>query len=160
MYDIVRLAFATDATRVVSLYLGPLRVTPRLPGISGETHGLTHHGGDPGKLAQLRVIEEILFNSFARLLDGLAATPAEDGSLLESTMVLFGSNLSNASSHDPRNLPIILAGGGFRHGRHLAFDRTHNTPLANLYVSMLQQYGLEIDRFASGTGTLAGLEPV
>jgi hypothetical protein len=160
MYDIVRLAFATDATRIVSLYLGPLRVKPKLPGISGETHGLTHHGGDPDKLAQLRVIEEILFNSFARLLDGLAATPAEGGSLLDSTMVLFGSNLSNASSHDPRNLPIILAGGGFRHGRHLAFDRTHNTPLANLYVSMLQQYGLEVDRFASSTGTLTGLERI
>jgi hypothetical protein len=160
MYDIVRLAFETDATRIVSLYLGPLRVKPKLPGISGETHGLTHHGGDPGKLAQLRVIEEILFNSFARLLDGLAATPAEDGSLLESTMVLFGSNLSNANSHDSTNLPIILAGGGFRHGQHLAFDRNRNTPLANLYVSLLQQYGLEVDRFASSTGTLAGLEPI
>jgi hypothetical protein len=160
MYDIVRLAFETDATRIVSLYLGPLRVKPKLPGISGETHGLTHHGGDPGKLAQLRVIEEILFNSFARLLDGLAAAPVGGGSLLDSTMVLFGSNLSNANSHDSTNLPIILAGGGFRHGQHLAFDRNRNTPLANLYVSLLQQYGLEVDRFASSTGTLAGLEPI
>jgi hypothetical protein len=159
MYDIVRLALETDATRIVSLYLGPLRVQPRLPGISGETHGLTHHGGDPGKLAQLRVIEEILFTSFGRLLDGLSAASEAGGSLLDSTMVLFGSNLSNANSHDPTNLPIILAGGGFRHGQHLAFDRHNNTPLANLYVSMLQRYGLEIDRFASSTGTLTGLEP-
>lgn len=160
MYDIVRLAFETDATRIVSLYLGPLRVKPKLPGITGETHGLTHHGGDPGKLAQLRVVEEILFHSFARLLDGLAAAPEAGGSLLDSTMVLFGSNLSNANSHDTTNLPVVLAGGGFRHGQHLAFDRSNNTPLANLYVSMLQQYGLEIDRFASSTGTLAGLEPI
>jgi hypothetical protein len=159
MYDLVRLALETDATRIVSLYLGPLRVTPRLPGISGETHGLTHHGGDPGKLAQLRVIEEILFNSFARLLDGLVDAPEAGGSLLDSTAVLFGSNLSNANSHDPTNLPILLAGGGFRHGQHLAFDRTNNTPLANLFVSMLQHHGLEIDRFASSTGTLTGLEP-
>jgi hypothetical protein len=159
MYDITRLALETDATRIVSLYLGPLRVKPKLPGISGETHGLTHHGGDPGKLAQLRVIEEILFTSFGRLLDGMVAAPEAGGSLLDSTMVLFGSNLSNASSHDTTNLPILLAGGGFRHGQHLAFDRTNNMPLANLFVSMLQQYGLEIDRFASSTGTLTGLEP-
>jgi hypothetical protein len=160
MFDIVRLALETDATRIVSLYLGPLRVKPKLPGITGETHGLTHHGGDPEKLAQLRVVEEILFGSFARLLDGLVAAPEAGGSLLDSTMVLFGSNLSNANSHDTTNLPIVLAGGGFRHGQHLAFDRRNNTPLANLYVSMLQHYGLEIDRFASSTGTLAGLEPL
>jgi hypothetical protein len=159
MYDITRLALETDATRIVSIYLGPLRVKPKLPGISGETHGLTHHGGDPGKLAQLRVIEEILFNSFGRLLDGMVAAPEAGGTLLDSTTVLFGSNLSNASSHDTTNLPILLAGGGFRHGQHLAFDRTNNTPLANLFVSMLQQYGLELDRFASSTGTLTGLEP-
>lgn len=72
--------------------------------------------------------------------------------------MLFGSNLGNAASHDSRNLPILLAGGGFRHGRHLAFDRHNNTPLCNLYVPMLQRLGLEIESFASSTGTLSGLE--
>jgi hypothetical protein len=157
-YDITRLALETDSTRVVSIYLGPLRVKPKLPGISGETHGLTHHGGDPDKLALLRTVEEQLFGSLARLLDGLAGTSEAGGTLLDSTMVLFGSNLSNANSHDATNLPILLAGGGFHHGTHLAFDSRTNTPLANLFVTMLRQYGLDVKRFASSTGPLAGLE--
>lgn len=158
MYDIVRLALETDSTRIVSIYLGPLRVKPKMPGISGETHGLTHHGGDETKLSQLRSVEETLYRSFGRLLDGLAGVDEAGGSLLDNTTVLFGSNLSNANSHDTTNLPILLAGGGFKHGQHLAFDRRNNTPLANLFVSMLQQHGMEVDRFASSTGTLTGLE--
>jgi hypothetical protein len=158
MYDITRLALETDATRIVSIFLAPLRVKPKLPGITGETHGLTHHGGDPTKLALLQTVEEIVFGSFARLLDGLAGAPEAGGTLLDNTAVLFGSNLSNANSHDTTNLPIILAGGGFRHGQHLAFDKKNNMPLANLFVSMLQDYGLEVDAFASSTGTLTGLE--
>ena len=158
MYDLTRLALETDSTRVVSLYLGPLRVVPKIPGVSGETHGLTHHGGDPKKLADLEIIERILFRSLARLLDGLDATGEAGGTLLDHTAVLFGSNLSNASSHDPTNLPILLAGGGFKHGRHLAFDRHHNTPLCNLFVSMLQRFGIETDAFGSSTGTLTGLD--
>jgi len=158
MYDLMRLALETDSTRVVSLYLGPLRVVPKLPGVSGETHGLTHHGGDPAKLADLETIERILFGSLARLLAALDATGEAGGTLLDHTAVLFGSNLSNANSHDPTNLPILLAGGGFQHGRHLAFDKHRNTPLCNLFVSMLQQFGIETDAFGSSTGTLTGLE--
>lgn len=158
MYDLVRLALETDSTRVVSLYLGPLRVVPKLPGVTGETHGLTHHGGDPEKLADLEIIERILFRSLARLLAGLDATSEAGGTLLDHTALLFGSNLSNANSHDPTNLPILLAGGGFRHGRHLAYDKHNNTPLCNLFVSMLQHFGIETDAFGSSTGTLTGLE--
>lgn len=160
MYDITRLALETDSTRIVSIFLAPLRVKPKLPGITGETHGLTHHGGDPTKLALLQTVEETIYGSFARLLDGMAAAPEAGGTLLDNTAVLFGSNLSNANSHDTTNLPIILAGGGFRHGQHLAFDRKNNAPLANLFVSMLQDYGLEVDAFASSTGTLTGLERI
>ncbi len=72
--------------------------------------------------------------------------------------MLFGSNLGNASSHDTRNLPVLLAGGGFRHGQHLAFDPTNNTPLANLFVAMLQRFGIETDKFGTSTGTVKGLE--
>jgi hypothetical protein len=75
-------------------------------------------------------------------------------------MVLFGSNLGNASSHDTKNMPIILAGGGFKHGQHLAFDQADNYPLPKLYVSMLQRLGLETDTFASCTGTMDGLEMI
>ena len=78
------------------------------------------------------------------------------GSLLDHTTVLYGSNLSDANKHDSRNLPIILAGGGFRHGQYLKFKE--QTPLANLYTSMLQRMGFEVDAFSLGTGRLAGLE--
>ena len=75
-------------------------------------------------------------------------------------MVLYGRNLGNANTHVTTNLPMLLAGGGFQHGQHLAFDRERNYPLPNLFVSMLQRLGLEVDRFASSTGTMRGLEPV
>lgn len=73
-------------------------------------------------------------------------------------MILYGSHLGNASSHNNTNMPILLAGGGFKHGQHLAFDAENNYPLPKLFVSMLQRLGLEIDAFASGTGTMTGLE--
>jgi hypothetical protein len=73
-------------------------------------------------------------------------------------MVLFGSNMASGNSHSNTNLPILLAGGAFKHGQHLRFDLKNNTPLSNLYVSMLQRLGLEHDRFASSTGTLSGLD--
>ena len=83
----------------------------------------------------------------------------EDGeTLLDRTMVLYGSNLGNANTHVTTNLPTLFAGGGFRHGQHLAFDRDRNYPLPNLFVSMLQRMGIETDRFASATGTMRGLE--
>ena len=74
-------------------------------------------------------------------------------------MVLYGTNLGNANTHVTTNLPVILAGGGFKHGQHLAFDRERNYPLPNLFVSMMQRMGLEIDRFATSTGTMRGLDP-
>ena len=80
-----------------------------------------------------------------------------DGNLLDHTMVLYGSHLGDANIHNNINLPVILAGGGFRHGQHLAFNKHTNTALANLYVSMLQQMGIEHERFASSTGTLTGM---
>ena len=75
-------------------------------------------------------------------------------------MVFLGSNLGDGSSHSVKNLPVLLAGGGFKHGQHLAFDTNNPPPLCNLYVSMLQRLGVETDRFSSGTATLRGLEPV
>jgi hypothetical protein len=88
----------------------------------------------------------------------LKDTREQDSNLLDRTTVFFGSNLGNASSHSTRNLPVLLAGGGFRHGQHLAFDAANPPPLSNLFVSMLQRLGIESDRFGSSTGTLDGLE--
>ena len=130
----------------------------QVPGVSDESHNLSHHVGREDKLQQLQHLELAQFRQLATLLARLSETHEGGESSLDRTMLLYGSNLGNANSHDTRNLPILFAGGGFRHGQHLAFDKTHNEPLANLFVSMLQRLGIETDRFASSTGTLRGLE--
>jgi hypothetical protein len=92
------------------------------------------------------------------LLVKLKQTKEEGGALLDRTMVLFGSNLGNANNHSCKNLPIMLAGGGFKHGQHLAFEPAKSVALSNLYVSMLHRLGIEAQKFSSSTGTLTGLE--
>jgi hypothetical protein len=97
-----------------------------------------------------------------KLLDGLftdlkGRTEGGD-TLFNRTMVLYGSNLGNAATHVTTNLPVLFAGGGFRHGQHLVFDRERNYPLPNLFVSMLQRMGIEADKFSTSTGTMRGLE--
>jgi hypothetical protein len=157
MFDLVRLALQTDSTRVVTLSLSTFSVVPHVPGVKNETHGLTHHGNEPDKIAELRKIEEAQLAVFGEMLSSFRDTRETGGNLLDRTQVLYGSCLGNANSHSNQNLPLILAGGGFRHGQNLSFDTVNNTPLANLYVSMLQNLGVEADRFATSTGTLRGL---
>src|SRR5688500_17497208 len=94
------------------------------------------------------------------LLAKLKQTKEEGANLLDRTLVFLGSNLGDGSSHSVKNLPVLLAGGGFRHGQHLRFDPQNPPPLCNLYVSMLQRLGIEAGTFSTGTGTLSGLEPV
>jgi hypothetical protein len=130
---------------------------PQLPGVSMNYHDLSHHGRDPEKLKQLAIVESAHIKAFGDFVRRLKETREGESTLLERSMVLLGSHM-HSGGHNNRNLPILLAGGGFRHGQHLAFDRDNNYPLANLYVSMLQRLGLEVDRFASSTGTMSGLE--
>ena len=158
MFELIRLAFLTDSTRLITLLIKLDGFSGHIPGVSEESHNLSHHGNRPDKLAQLRNLELAQFQQLAKLFKGLQETNENAVPLLNNTMVLFGSNLGNGNSHDTRNLPILLAGGGFKHGQHLAFDRGQNYPLPNLFVSMLQRLGLETDRFASSTGTMRGLE--
>ncbi len=157
MFDLIRLALETDSTRVVTLTLSTFSVVPHVPGVKNETHSLTHHGNEPEKIAELRQIEEAQISVFGEFLSRMQASPEAGGTLMDNTQVLYGSCLGNANSHSNQNLPLILAGGGFRHGQHLIYDSVNNTPLANLYVSMLQQLGVEIDKFATSTGALKGL---
>lgn len=159
MYDMALLALQSDSTRIITLYLNPLEVTVKVPGVSDRTHTLTHHGNEPEKLAQLANVEEAGMKNLGRFLAGVAAVNEGGRSLLDDTAVFFGSNMSNGSNHSNVNLPILLAGGRFRHGHHLRYDLKNNTPLCNLYVSMLQHMGLERDAFSTSTGTLRGLEP-
>jgi len=160
MYDLIVLALQTDSTRIVTLSLGSLNAVPRnIPGVTTDWHNLSHHGKDETKIEELRRIEEAELQEFNRFLGSLKHLEENGCSLLDNTAVLFGSNLGNASSHDWRNLPILLAGGGYRHGAYIAHDPTNNTPLANLFVAQAQRMGIEIDRFGTSTNsTVRGLE--
>jgi len=161
MYDLVRLAFETDSTRAVTLMLDSVS-TPvvEIPGvtISDGYHNLSHHGKSEAKLAQLRIIDTWHMRLLADLFKGLRGVQEDGETLLDRTMVLYGSNLGDANAHSTTNMPTIFAGGGFQHEGHLAFDRARNYPLPNLFVSMLQRMDIETDRFASSTGAMAGLE--
>jgi hypothetical protein len=157
MFDLIRLALESDSTRFVTLSLSTFSVVPHVPGVKNETHGLTHHGNEPEKIEELRKIEEAQLRVFSGFLQGLGDVQEHGQSLLDQTQVLYGSCLGNANSHSTQNLPLLLAGGGFRHPGYLAFDEQRNEPLANLFVTMLQRLGLELDTFASSTGSLRGL---
>jgi hypothetical protein len=121
-------------------------------------HNITHHGNRPEVIAELRSKEEGQFDALAGFLKALSETKEEGQSLLDRTMVLYGTCMGSANSHANTNLPALLAGGGFRHGQHLAFDTQNNYPLTNLFVSMLQRLGLEVREFSTGKGTMRGLE--
>lgn len=161
MYDMARLAFETDSTRSISLLLDSVN-SPAIEFGDVKTtdgyHNLSHHGKSKEKLAQLKVIDEWHMKLLANLFSELNTVREGGEPLLDRTMILYGSNLGNANTHVTTNMPTIFAGGGFKHGQHLAFDMAHNYPLPNLFVSMLQRLGLETDKFASATGTMRGLD--
>jgi hypothetical protein len=161
MYDMARVAFESDSTRAITLLLDSVN-SPAIDvegvDITDGYHNLSHHGKNADKLKQLESIDQwhmrLLDNLFAAMKD----TREGDESLLDRTMIVYGSNLGNANTHVTTNLPVLLAGGGFRHGKHLAFDKQNNYPLPNMFVSMLQRMSLPVERFATSTGTMRGLE--
>jgi hypothetical protein len=157
-YDLLPLAFQSDSTRLVTINLLGTSSVPPVAGVSLGHHDLSHHGQDPAKLEQLKKVELEAMKILGALLTRLKEIKEDGGSLLDRTMLFFSSNLGNASSHATTNLPVLFAGGGFKHGQHLAFDPKSPPPLCNLFVSMLQRLGLETDKFGSSTGTLPGLE--
>ena len=159
MCDVIKLALQTDSTRFISLHIPGASGSIPIAGVDDSHHSLSHHGRDSEKLEQLALVEAAVMKQWGNFLQGLREVEEAHGNLLDQTSVLLTSNLGNASNHDNRNMPVLLAGGGFRHGQHLAFDKKKNYPLPNLYVSILQQVGMETDSFASSTGTMTGLEP-
>jgi hypothetical protein len=158
MLDVMYLALQTDSTRFITLHTnGGGEVIP-LPGVQEGYHSLSHHGLDASKIEQLALIEAAQVAAWGAFVRRLKETSEDTGSMLDHTMVLLTSNLGNASAHENKNMPVLFAGGRFRHGQHLAFDRQNNYPLPNLYVNALQDLGLETDKFASSTGTMTGLD--
>jgi hypothetical protein len=146
-FDVVKLALETDSSRIISFFIDTTVI-----------HNITHHGNRPEVLAELRGHEEGQFEALGGFLKTLSESKEEGQSLLDRTMVLYGTCMGSANSHSNVNLPVLLAGGGFRHGQHLAFDQQNNYPLTNLFVSMLQRLGIATDEFSTGKGTFRGLE--
>lgn len=153
--DLAYLALQTDSTRVLTISVP--NVNWGIDGVREYYHSITHHGLREERLSQLRAIELHVTERLARFLERLAQSQQADGSsLLDSTQVLFGSGMGNGNRHTNDNLPLLLAGGRFRHGQHL--DVENREPLGNLYLSMLHELGIEDERFNRSTGTLSGLE--
>jgi hypothetical protein len=146
-FDVMKLALETDSTRLITLFIDTTVI-----------HNITHHGNRPEVVAQLRGHEERQFGALNDFLTLLAGANEQGQTLLDRTMVLYGTCMGSANSHSNVNLPALIAGGGFKHGQHLAFSRESNYPLSNLYVSMLQRLGLEVGEFSTGKTTMKGLE--
>ena len=158
MYDIIALAIQTDSTRTITYGIGGLNAPPTIKGVSSDWHGLSHHGKDETKIKELKLIEMAEFEAFNGFLTKLKSKREGSSTLLDNTQVLFGSNLGNASSHSWRNLPVIVAGGGYQHGQHIAHDTKDNTHFANLFVQIGQRMGLEISQFGSSNAeSITGL---
>ena len=148
-FDVIKLALETDSSRLISFFIDTTVI-----------HNITHHGNRPEVLDELRKHEEGQFDALAGFLGALSAAKEDGVSLLDRTMVLYGTCMGSANSHSNVNLPVLLAGGGFKHGQHLAYDQQNNYPLTNLFVSMLQRLGIQTDSFSTGKGTMRGLEMV
>lgn len=161
MFDMIVLALQTDTTRVCSFMFGNSVSNINfsfLDGVDGPHHSTSHHKSDKEKMRQYQLINRWHVEQYAYLLRRLKEIKEGDQSLLDHSMILFGSSLRDGDRHDPHNLPIMLggrAGGRIATGQHLVYDK--NTPLANLYVSMLDAFGTPVKQFADSTGYLPGV---
>jgi hypothetical protein len=157
-FDLMHLAFVTDSTRLVTMETIHWGVPP-LPGVTYDHHNLSHNGKDPEKIRQLRIVDLDAMTCLRDFLNKLKNSQEEGQSLLDRTMVLAGSQM-HSGGHVTTNLPILLAGGGFKHGQHLAFDTNNNVPLSNLFVMMLRQFGIDTNSFGTSTGVVPGFDVV
>ena len=156
LYELIALALQTDSTRIATLEIGG-DFMPQHLGIKKDYHGLSHHGNDAESIASLVTLEKYQIEHFGKFLTRLAKMNDGDRTLLDSTTVLFGSGMGDANSHKNSDLPIVLAGGGYKHGefRQVPREGAGKVPLCNLFVDIAQKMGLEIERFGSSTGRFA-----
>ena len=154
--DLTYLAFKTDSTRVITF--GYFRQdTVAVPDVKVGYHNLSHHGQDEGNIAQLKRVERAFFDELKTLLTNLKNAKEGDSNLLARTTIVITSNLGSGSSHSNKDLPVLLAGGRFQHGQHLAIE-PGTVPLSNLYLSVLHQLGMDDKSFGTSTGPLRGLD--
>lgn len=152
LFEIAKLAFRTDSTRVITLSMDWIDGAIKVPGATGGWHSLSHHGGQANKIDQLSKIEIDTLRHFNRFLFEMDQIQEEGGSLLDHTTVVMGSNFGDASNHTCNNLPMIVAGGGYRHQLHTVLEKP--TPLCNLYLELLHKHNIDADSFGSSTETL------
>jgi hypothetical protein len=155
MYDLMALAYQADMTRIATIMIGREQSGRTYPeiGISDGHHQLSHHQGDPAKLAKLAKIDTYHITLFTHFLEKLRSTPDGDGSLLDHMMLIYGAGMSDGNTHDPLGLPILLLGGGcgqLQGGRHIRFKK--DTPLANLHLALLDKLGVHIERIGDSSG--------
>lgn len=159
LYDLIALALQTDSTRIATLEIaGGFEASAF--GLRKDYHALSHHGQVQENIDGLLKLEKYQMEQFARFLAKMKSLEDGDGKLLDHTMVLFGSGMGNANAHTNNNLPMIFAGGGYKHGEHRLFPEKGlgRVPLCNLYLTMLQRFGVETNRFGLSTGTMRDLE--
>jgi hypothetical protein len=152
MFDLQVLAFQADITRVITFQMAREVSTQTYPqiGVPEPHHPTSHHSNDPVKLAKLAKINAYHVSMFAYYLDKLKSTPDGDGSLLDHSMLMYGSGMGNPDVHDHTNLPIVVAGG--KGGRHIKYEKP--TPLANLHLTLLDKAGIRQESFADSTGRI------
>ncbi|MDA7915985.1 DUF1552 domain-containing protein, partial [Verrucomicrobia bacterium] len=156
LYELIALALQSDSTRIATLEIGG-SFLPQHLGIDKAYHGLSHHGNNEETVNKLIAIETYQIEQFGKFLTRLAGIQDGERTLLDSTAVIFGSGMGNANSHRNDDLPIILAGGGYRHGefRKVEAKGPHKKPLCNLYLEMAHRMGVDVDSFGGSTGTFA-----
>ena len=154
LYELIALALQTDSTRIATLEIGG-SFLPQNLGIDKSYHSMSHHGNDESVVADLVKLETYQLEQFSKFLSRLAAMKTDNGSLLDTTAVLFGSGMGNGSSHTNTDLPIILAGGGYESGefRKSASSGLNKVPLCNLFLNIAQSIGVNTEAFGNSTGS-------
>jgi len=160
MYDLYLLAYQCDLTRVVTFMIGHEFSGQTYPqiGVPDAHHAISHHQGDPVRLAKLAKIDAYNVSMFANFVERMRSTPDGDGSLLDHSIIVYGAGMSDGNVHEPRNLPILLIGGGsgqLKGGRHIRFDA--DTPLANLHLTLLHKLGISSSKIGDSSGELRQL---
>jgi hypothetical protein len=156
LYDLIALALQTDSTRIATLEIGG-DFMPQHLGIKKDWHGLSHHGNDPDAIANLITLEKYQIEHLGKFITKLSKLNDGDKTLLDSTTVIFGSGMGDGNTHKNSDLPIILAGGGYKHGefRRVPSEGINKVRLCNLFVDIAQKMGVEIDSFGNSTSRFA-----
>nr|MBA2603866.1 DUF1552 domain-containing protein [Acidobacteriota bacterium] len=162
MFDLQLIAFQTDMTRVVTMMMGregSMRTYPEI-GVADPHHPLTHHRGNAEWIERVTKVNTMHMELFAGFIQKLKSTPDGDGSLLDHSMIVYGSGLSDGNRHTHEDLPVLMVGGGggFRRGSHIQYPK--DTPMTNLFLTLLDRIGVQAEKIGDSTGHIEHLTEV